>query len=123
MLTVHAALLYRHVSIRASAREATRRLRRVGRRGRFNPRLRTGGDNGPRLPRLLNAVSIGASAREATRREVLAHHPVEVSIRASAREATRVESYSDLSPAFQSAPPHGRRPRHRNSFFGIGKRP
>ena len=56
-----------HVSIRASAREATTRCA-ITRRGtnRFNPRLRAGGDPDQGVASGDARVSIRASAREAT---------------------------------------------------------
>ena len=78
------------VSIRASAREATRELPDSLARRR---------------------VSIRASAREATRPWIRNALPkIQVSIRASAREATSARPPDRSIPKmFQSAPPHGRR--------------
>ncbi len=78
------------VSIRASAREATAwTSARPAPRHRFNPRLRTGGDDGiTDWSDTLDRVSIRASAREATPCPGENHGRGSVSIRASAREAT-----------------------------------
>ena len=78
------------VSIHASAREATiSRLHTFPHRAGFNPRLRTGGD--------LTAAVVA--------------HVLVVSIHASAREATLCPlSRWPCPSAFQSTPPHGRRP-------------
>ena len=79
------------VSIHASAREATRAPRHVRESlCRFNPRLRTGGDDYLGVtPKVGGLVSIHASAREAT---------------ADLRHG------SFIFVTFQSTPPHGRRP-------------
>ena len=81
----------------------------------FNPRPRTGGDDGERP---IYQVSIHAPARGATTITGLRLVAVEVSIHAPARGATRCLSQAMVAQArFQSTPPHGGRlqkaaPRH-----------
>ena len=124
------------VSIRASAREATARARgESAGTGCFNPRLRTGGDS--RLPagfRLPLVVSIRASAREATSLPP-AGAPTKSGFNPRLRTGgdsidpvnhkacpcfnPRLRTGGDATlrfhgttpRQFQSAPPHGRRPR------------
>ena len=99
------------VSIHASAREATRR-RGYGRRrrGRFNPRLRTGGD-ARYLPYLApSCVSIHASAREATIWP--ANLPMNLfCFNPRLRTGGDVPwlTARPVPSKFQSTPPHGRR--------------
>ena len=124
--------MYGSISIHASAKEATLRLRKAGsHRGHFNPRLREGGDpfyrwsrpqNQHFNPRLreggdegflsLNdyiCISIHASAKEATTESALSAVVLTISIHASAKEATRELLIQHLLLVFQSTPPRRRR--------------
>ena len=99
------------VSIRASTREAT--VETGGGGGllavsiRASTREATSCGSEPRRDR---GVSIRASTREATRSPRCDDSATRVSIRASTREATTPASHAATPPAFQSAPPRGRRP-------------
>ena len=111
------------VSIRASAREATRGRIRGCRVGcvsiRASAREATAvADRADHV----RAVSIRASAREATMVVEHSEPPSTVSIRASAREATgAAAAVAGVYALFQSAPPRGRRlPRRGHSVAEIG---
>ena len=121
--------MYGSISIHASAKEATLRLRKAGsHRGHFNPRLREGGDpfyrwsrpqNQHFNPRLreggdegflsLNdyiCISIHASAKEATTESALSAVVLTISIHASAKEATSFvvfDYYTDFISIHASA--------------------
>ena len=111
-----------------------------GIRGRFNPRLRAGGDFNTVTVDGMITVSIHASAREATCSTSEQQTGIQVSIHASAREATpeivvpssnafrfnpRLRAGGDLEilaiqlvRQFQSTPPRGRRLEDDSSFWG-----
>ncbi len=94
-----------HISIHASAWEATRRMQS----GDFNPRLRMGGD----CPAdQLQFQSTPPHGRRLGGCDLIARQYLTISIHASAWEATRriaLHAFERQS-VFQSTPPHGRRP-------------
>ena len=98
------------VSIHASAWEATAATSTFRRRrGRFNPRLRMGGDKSPRIP---TKASTGFNPRLRMGGDSKSSRGMRaslVSIHASAWEATRIRAIRGSTTMFQSTPPHGRR--------------
>ena len=83
------------ISIRASAKEATRENGRAEIFRNFNPRLREGGDADCSNSLASSSISIHASVKEATKAYPQIDKGIKISIHASVKEATA--TYCDTS--------------------------